>query len=225
MMTNIFYVLVAGLIGYLCGAIPFGYVYVKIIRKIDLRQIGSGRTGGTNSMRAGGVGVGIATGLSDVLKGLSGIWLTKLVANGRVPDAWLPWLLITAGVMSVIGHNWSIFLKWGGGAGTAPNVGWATAIWWPVFPIGLVVMVGLLLGVGMASVASLAMAAVVPLIFVILYLTGYADFGATPAYLVGGIIAAIIITYALRPNIKRILNGTERLVGPRAKRKQMQQTN
>jgi glycerol-3-phosphate acyltransferase PlsY len=219
-MGNVLYLLIAGFIGYICGAIPFGFLYVKAFKKTDLRQIGSGRTGGTNSMRAGGLGVGIATGLSDVFKGVLGIWLTKLILGPAVPATWLHWLVITAGVMSVIGHNWSIFLKWGGGAGTAPNVGWATAIWWPIFPIGLVVMISLLLGVGMASVASLAMAAIVPLVFVVLYLTGYADFGTTPAYLVGGLVAALIITWALRPNIKRIINGSERLVGPRAKQKQ-----
>ena len=214
------YFLIAALVGYLCGAIPFGFLYVKATKKQDVRQIGSGRTGGTNSMRAGGLGVGVATGLSDVFKGILGIWLTKLVLSGFAPPVWLPWLLATAGVMSVIGHNWSVFLKWGGGAGTAPNIGWAAAIWWPIFPIGFIVMVALLLLVGMASVASLAMAIVVPLVFIILYLAGYTDVGATPAYLVGGILAAIVITWALRPNIKRILNGTERLVGPRARRKQ-----
>ena len=219
-MTNIIFLLLAGLIGYLSGAIPFGFLYVKATKKIDLRQIGSGRTGGTNSLRAAGVVVGVATGLSDVFKGILGIWLTRLIAVNYVPETWLPWLLITAGVMSVIGHNWSVFLKWTGGAGTAPNIGWAAAIWWPIFPIGFVVMVALLLLVGMASVASLAMAAIVPIIFIILYLAGYAGFGATPAYLVGGIAAALVITWALRPNIKRIINGTERLVGPRAKRKQ-----
>jgi len=219
-MTIILYFLAAGAIGYLCGAIPFGFLYVKLVKKQDLREIGSGRTGGTNSLRAAGVGVGIATGLSDVFKGALGIWLSKLILSGYAPDNWLPWMLITAGVFSVVGHNWSVFLKFGGGAGTGPNIGWATAIWWPMFPIGFIVMVALLLGVGMASVASLAMAAIIPLIFVTLYLVGYADFGATPAYLVGGLIAASIVVWALRPNIKRIIDGTERVVGPRAKRKE-----
>ncbi len=222
-MIYILYFLIAGLIGYLCGAIPFGYLYVKAVKKTDLREIGSGRTGGTNSLRAAGLPVGVATGLSDVFKGMLGIWLTKLVLSSLVSDTWLPWMLITAGIMSVVGHNWSIFLKFKGGAGTGPNIGWATAIWWPMFPIGLVVMIGLLLGVGMASVASLAMAIIVPLVFIILYLAGYTAL-ASPAYLIGGLIAALIITWALRPNIKRILNGTERVVGPRARRKNAQQT-
>jgi glycerol-3-phosphate acyltransferase PlsY len=222
-MIYILYFLIAGLIGYLCGSIPFGFLYVKAVKKTDLREVGSGRTGGTNSLRAAGLPVGVATGLSDVFKGMLGIWLTKLTLGGLVTDAWLPWLLVTAGIMSVVGHNWSVFIKFKGGAGTGPNIGWATAIWWPMFPIGLIVMIGLLLGVGMASVASLAMAVIVPLVFIILYLAGYTTLAATPAYLIGGLIAALIITWALRPNIKRILNGTERVVGPRARRKNAQQ--
>jgi glycerol-3-phosphate acyltransferase PlsY len=223
-MMTILYFLIAGLIGYLCGSIPFGFLYVKLVKKTDLREIGSGRTGGTNSLRAAGLPVGVATSLSDVFKGMLGIWLTKLVLGSLVSDAWLSWLLITAGIMSVVGHNWSIFIKFKGGAGTGPNIGWATAIWWPMFPIGFVVMVALLLGVGMASVASLAMAIIVPVVFAVLYLMGYASFDVTPAYWIGGLIAAAVIIWALRPNIKRIINGTERLVGPRARRKNAQQT-
>lgn len=221
-MIYIFYFLIAGLIGYLCGSIPFGFLYVKLVKKTDLREVGSGRTGGTNSLRAAGLPVGLATSFSDVFKGMLGIWLTKLVLGNFASESWLPWLLITAGIMSVVGHNWSIFIKFKGGAGTGPNIGWATAIWWPMFPIGFVVMVLLLLVVGMASVASLAMAAIIPVVFIILYLMGYPAIDVTPAYWVGGLIAAGIIAWALRPNIKRIINGTERVVGPRARRKNAQ---
>jgi glycerol-3-phosphate acyltransferase PlsY len=117
--------------------------------------------------------------------------------------------------MAVVGHNWSIFLGWGGGAGTGPNVGWAAALWLPMLPIAFLVMVGLLLGLGMASVASLAMAAVIPTVFTVRYIAGL---DPTPAYMIGGFAAAVVVIWALRPNIKRLLNGSERVVGPRAKR-------
>ncbi|MFQ5400543.1 MAG: glycerol-3-phosphate acyltransferase [Anaerolineae bacterium] len=217
-MLNILFLLVAGLIGYICGALPFGFLYVKLTKKVDLREIGSGRTGGTNSLRAAGVGVGVLTGLSDVLKGFAGVWLSRLLLSGAVGEGWLPWVLVTAGVMAVVGHNWSVFINWCGGAGTGPNIGWATALWWPMFPIGLIVMIALLLVVGMASVASLAMAAIIPISFAILYFTGEPGYSETLAYLIGGLASAAIVTWALRPNIKRLLNGTERVVGPRAKR-------
>mgnify|MGYP002682591950 CR=1 FL=1 len=72
---QILYFLLAGLIGYLCGSVPFGYIYVRLFKGEDLTKIGSGRTGGTNSFRAAGLGVGVLTSFSDVLKGAAAVWL------------------------------------------------------------------------------------------------------------------------------------------------------
>lgn len=223
---EILYFILAGIIAYFCGAVPFGYLYVKATKGIDITQYGSGRTGGTNSYRAAGLFAGVVTALSDVFKGLSAIWLTRwLFADVLAPEL-LPWAVAVAGVMAVVGHNWSIFLGWRGGAGTGPNVGWATAVWWPMFPISLVVMIGLLVGLGMASVASLAMAAVIPISFITLYLLDVPGYAGTFAYIAGGLASAAVVTWALRPNIKRLISGNERVVGPRAralKRKQQRQ--
>jgi glycerol-3-phosphate acyltransferase PlsY len=133
-----------------------------------------------------------------------------------VPPEWFPWAEALAGAASVIGHNWSVFLKFGGGAGTGPNVGWSGAIWWPMIFITFLFGAPTLYFVGMASVASLAVAAVIPVAFGIRYAAGY---DSTPAYLAGGVITAAIVTFALRPNIRRILAGEERVVGPAARRR------
>jgi glycerol-3-phosphate acyltransferase PlsY len=211
------YIVLAALIGYFLGAIPFGFLFVKITKGIDLRDVGSGRTGGTNSLRAAGLGVGFLTFLMDIVKGAAAVWITRAIMGDILSSAYLPWAVAVAGVMAVVGHNWSIFLKFGGGAGTGPNVGWALAVWWPVAIIACIVGGALLYGIGMASVASLAVAALIPIIFAFRYLTG-AD--PTAAYMVGGLFTAAIVTWSLRPNIKRILAGEERLVGPAAKRKE-----
>lgn len=217
-MEKIVYFVLAALIGYICGAIPFGFIYVYWRQGVDLRDVGSGRTGGTNSLRAAGVGVGIITSISDVLKGFAAVWLSRYFLGEGVGEALLPWLTITAGTFSVIGHNWSVFLKWRGGAGTGPNVGWATAVWPPMLPIAAVVMILMMVGVGMASVASLMMGAIIPIMFIILYFSGVPIYSETPAYMVGGLATLAIVAWALRPNIKRLLEGNERVVGPRAKR-------
>jgi glycerol-3-phosphate acyltransferase PlsY len=219
-MDNV-YLLLGALVGYICGAIPFGWLYVKLVKGIDLLEIGSGRTGGTNSFRAAGLSVGIVTSLSDVLKGVGAVWLATALFGNDVSEGLLPWLQTTAGVMSVVGHNWSVFLRFRGGAGTGPNVGWGTAIYWPILPIAGLVMGGLLYFVGMASIASLSMAAVLIAVFGIRYFLGL---DTTAAYLIGSLASAAVVTWALRPNIKRVFNGTERLVGPRAKRAQRRQS-
>ena len=213
---QILYFLLAALIGYLLGSIAFGFIYVKLFKGEDLRTIGSGRTGGTNSLRAAGLGVGLLTSLSDVLKGAAAVWLTTWLLGDTLGPALLPWAKATAGVFAVIGHNWSIYLKFAGGAGTGPNVGWSAAIWPWIFPIAFLVMGGMLYFVGMASVASLSMAVVTITIFAIRYVMGI---DTTLAYLTGSIVAGLIVTWALRPNIRRVLNGTERVVGRRARKK------
>lgn len=206
--------LLAGLIGYLCGSIPFGYIYVKLFKGQDLTTIGSGRTGGTNSLRAAGLWVGLLTSFSDVLKGAAAVWLTTWLLGDALGPT-LPWAQALAGVLSVVGHNWSVFLRFKGGAGTGPNVGWSAAIWWPILPIAILVVAGTLLIVGMASVASLSMAAVIIVVFAVRYVMGM---DATPAYLLGSVASGLVVAWALRPNIRRIMNGTERVVGPRARR-------
>lgn len=222
-MTNGLYLLAGGFIGYIFGAIPFGWIFVRLTKGIDLREIKSGRTGGTNAMRAAGPVVGGLTAIGDVLKGAAAVWLARALFGGVLTDVWLPWAEVVVGLMAIIGHNWSVFLGWGGGAGTGPNVGWSTAVWWPMFPIAAVVVVGMILVTGMASVASLAMGAVIPIAFAILYFA--TDVISSPAYFVGGILTLLVVTWALRPNIRRILKGTERKVGPAAKRRQQTQLN
>ncbi len=208
--------ILSGLVGYFFGAIPFGFLFVRATKKIDLRDVGSGRTGGTNSMRAAGPVVGALTGLSDVLKGAGAIWLARVIFGNLLDPRQLPWAEMISGIGTIIGHNWSLFLGFKGGAGTGPNIGWATAVWWPMFPIGVATVVGLIMTVGMASVASLATGVVIPLAFAIRYFSGKDE---TAAYFVGGLITLVIVSWALRPNIKRLIDGTERIVGPRAKRR------
>jgi glycerol-3-phosphate acyltransferase PlsY len=215
-MSDTLMFILAGLAGYFFGSIPFGFLFVRLTKKIDLREVGSGRTGGTNSMRAAGPVVGALTGLSDVLKGAGAIWIARLAFGNLLDTRQLPWAEVLTGIGTIIGHNWSLFLKFRGGAGTGPNIGWATAVWWPMFPIGVVTVVGLLMTVGMASIASLATGFVIPLAFGIRYFTGKES---TPAYFVGGLITLAIVSWSLRPNIRRLLDGTERIVGPRSRRK------
>ena len=122
---QLLYFLLAALIGYLLGSIAFGYIYVRLFKGEDLTKVGSGRTGGTNSFRAAGLWVGVLTSLSDVFKGAMAVLLTTWLLGDALGPALLPWAQALAGVMSVVGHNWSVFLKFAGGAGTDNRV----AIW------------------------------------------------------------------------------------------------
>jgi glycerol-3-phosphate acyltransferase PlsY len=90
-------------LSYLIGSIPFGWIVVWLFARKDVRQVASGRTGGTNAMRAAGFGAGLLTAILDILKGASTVWLARAVTDN-------PWIHILAPLAAILGHNYSIFL-------------------------------------------------------------------------------------------------------------------
>lgn len=212
-MSFLLYGVMAAGIGYILGSLPFGYLLVYLFKGVDLRQQGSGRTGGTNAMRAAGLGVGLLTAVGDLAKGAGSIWIIRAI----VPDpAILPWTEVIAGASAVIGHNWSVFLGWKGGAGTGPNVGVCIALW-PTYGLALIPLGALvILLTGYASVTSLTLAGAIPIGLALRAAAGVGSW-VHPIY---GVITILSVIIALLPNIRRLKRGTERMVGPRAKARQ-----
>lgn len=213
MMESILISILVTLLGYLIGSIPMGYLVIKIFKRQDITLIGSGRTGGTNAMRAGGLWMGVLTGVLDFLKGFMAIWIARWI----MPDT--IWPQVMAGAAAVFGHNWSIWLylvtkKLNAGAGTGPNLGAAIAFWPPLALVVIPIILFFVFIVGYASLASIAAAIA---IMIILFLR--AAYVGTPwQYGIYGICTAAIVIWALRPNIKRLFDGTERRVGIFAKK-------
>ena len=206
------------IVSYLIGSIPFGLIIVKLTTGQDVREIESGRTGGTNAMRAAGFLVGATTVMLDVAKGAVSAWL----AMWLVPD--MIWITVLAPVMAIVGHNYSIYLierdeqgrlRLHGGAGGATSVGGALALWPPVALFIVPIAGCILYFVGYASVATMSAPLITTVVFIVM-----AWMGKLPwEYVVYGILAELLLLYALRPNIRRLMNGTERLIGWRAKRR------
>ena len=221
-MENVWNIVFAAVSTYIIGSIPFGLLIVWVARGKDIRNIESGRTGGTNAMRAAGLLAGLLTAGFDVFKGVAAVW----VAEALVPGA--AWVKVAGALLAVMGHNYSVFLiekraKGGirlrGGAGGAPAFGGAIGLWPTagliIFPVGLLVF----LLIGYASLTTTSVAVVSIIIFTI-----RAALGLGPWEYVGyGIGALLIILWALRPNLVALREGRERVVGLRAylqKRKQ-----
>ncbi len=200
-------------LAYLVGSIPVGYLVVKVARGVDIRHVGSGRTGGTNALRAAGLWAGVATGVGDALKGAGAVLMARWLAIEAGLDS-VALAQMLAGVAAVVGHNWSIFLSFHGGAGTGPNVGAAAGLWLPVALVLVPVVPLVLVVTGYASVTSMTVALLIPLIFAIRALVAHAPW----EYALYGTMTALVIFWALRPNIARLKAGTERVVGPRARR-------
>jgi acyl phosphate:glycerol-3-phosphate acyltransferase len=205
------------LASYLIGAIPFGLLIVRIKSGKDIRLVESGRTGGTNAFRAAGIWAGVGTALFDGAKAASAVWLSRYLAPGN------HWLETIAPLVAIVGHNYSIFLAerredgrmhLRGGAGGAPCAGGAFGLWAPSLIIILPIALSILFFGGYASVATMSIAFVSIVIFTLRTILS-----ASPwQYIVYGIIAESLLVWALRPNIKRLIQGNERLVGFRARK-------
>src|SRR5579859_2578886 len=153
-MQGVMLVLVAA-VGYLLGSIPIGVILTRWFAGRDVRQSGSGRTGSTNVMRVGGWKLGLVTGVIDALKAAPAVWLAQLLLPGN------HWAGVIAGLVAVLGHVYSIFIGFKGGAGGAPAIGAAIALWrWTaaiVIPLGALVWYG----VGYASVATMSFSVII----------------------------------------------------------------
>jgi glycerol-3-phosphate acyltransferase PlsY len=208
---NLIFVLV---LSYLVGSIPFGLIIVKTFTGKDVREVGSGRTGGTNAMRAAGLFAGVLTALGDILKGLVSGWLAEVLLPGE------PLVKVIAVLLAIVGHNYSIFLikrnnagrlALEGGAGGATAFGGAVALWSPIWMFLLPSLALVYLLIGFASIMTLSVGFFCIVIFAIT-----ASMGITPpVFILYGVGALILTLVALRPNLKRLKNGTERSVGLR----------
>jgi acyl phosphate:glycerol-3-phosphate acyltransferase len=197
--------------GYIIGSIPFGLLIVKSKTGKDIRTIESGRTGGTNAVRAAGFGAGLLTAILDVLKGAASVWLAQIV----LPGSYL--FHVLAPLAAILGHNYSLFLirrdesgklRFSGGAGGAPALGGAAGLWFPMLP--LVVVAGALVWftLGIASITTMTIGLIVIIVFAIRSWLGL----VAPINILYGVVAELLLLWALRPNIRKLLAGKERVV-------------
>jgi glycerol-3-phosphate acyltransferase PlsY len=217
--------LVLLLIGsYFIGSIPSGLIIVRLITGKDIRHVESGRTGGTNAARAAGLWAGLGTAFFDGLKAALAVWVAKALFPLSTHE-YYAWAHVAAAVMAILGHNYSLFLierkadgrlHFRGGAGGAPCVGGSIGLWIPSLLVIIPVAAILLFGVGYASLATLSVGIVSSLLFAYLAVIGKFPW----IYAAYGILAEVLLILSLAPNIKRLIEGNERLVGWRAKRKE-----
>jgi len=198
-------------IGNILGSIPFGLLIVKLKTGKDIRNVESGRTGGTNAVRAAGFGAGLLTAILDVLKGAVAVWIAQALS----PENHL--IHVLAPIAAIIGHNHSLFLierdekgalRFRGGAGGAPALGGAMGLWLPMFPIVFAAGALVWFTLGIASVTTMAIGLVVIVVFTIRALNG----DQSPVDILYGVVTEILLIWALRPNIKKLLSGKERVV-------------
>lgn len=195
---------VAVIVGaYVLGSIPAGYVWAKVLKRVDVTKVGSGRTGASNVLRAAGVVPGILTFLSDFGKGYGAVALAHLLAPG------VPLVAVLAALAAVAGHNWSVFLHFDGGVGSLTTVGACVALMPVAAAAGLVAGGLAILIWRFTSLGSLTLAAAITLASIV----GAVEGAWPPLYVLFALGTSAMGAWELRPNIQRIRKGTERKLG------------
>ncbi|MDR3330936.1 MAG: glycerol-3-phosphate 1-O-acyltransferase PlsY [Endomicrobium sp.] len=192
MLIIVLYIIFA----YLCGSIPSAYIIARLIGKVDIRTVGSGNPGATNVFRMVGKCAGIVTFISDSLKGFLPVYFVKVLMMD-----YPPFYSVVVAAVVVIGHVFTVFLKFKGGKGVATGLGVFLALmFWPSV-IAFAVFVLIFVFSGYVSLASIC--AVVSLPF-ISYILGY----PVECIIFSFVVAGLII-YNHRTNIKRLKNSSE----------------
>ena len=195
--------LLASVLGYLLGSFPTGYLVGRLMAGVDVRKIGSGRTGGSNVLRSAGKTAGLVTIFGDIGKGTLAVILARLI----FPDE--PAAFALAALFSVVGHNHSIFLKFKGGAGTMTAGGALLGL--DPLTLGLTVIIPITLTyiTRTTSIGSLLATAIGLQLGSVLIWQNYLP----DAYFIFLIPVFLLSWETHRPNIRRLMAGNERRIG------------
>jgi glycerol-3-phosphate acyltransferase PlsY len=190
------FLVVAFLLGYLLGSIPFGLILTRLAGTKDLRSIGSGSIGATNVLRTGSKALAVGTLLGDALKGTLAVVIAGYYGG---PNA-----AMLAGLGAFLGHLYPVWLKFRGGKGIATYIGVLIGLFWPAAIVFCVMWLATAFTTRYSSLSALIAAFVTPLF---LWWFGH------PALASLFVVLTLLTFYAHRENIKRLQAGTENKIG------------
>lgn len=182
------------LLGYFLGSIPNGLLIGKYVYGVDLREFGSKNIGATNAFRTLGLKPALLVFITDTAKGMLPVFI---VMQWQLP----PWLLLSAGIAAMAGHNWSIFLGFKGGRGVATGLGIITVLIPKITIVVFIIWCIIVYFTRYVSLASIVGAALVP--FLVWLMNEKIE------YMYFGYIAAAFVILRHTANIKRLLQGNE----------------
>src|SRR5690349_13077995 len=195
------------MVAYLIGSIPFGYLIVRLSGGGDVRQTGSGGTGATNVSRRAGKAAGFLTLVLDAAKGAFAVLMAGVALSDHRTGATI-WWFVAAAVAVVAGHIFPVWLGFRGGKGVATAAG----AFFMVAPFALlcagIVFVLVVALTRYVSLASLAAAVLIPFFLWVQKWTLQPAADIRPP-LIAAVAGALLIIFAHRGNIRRLISGTE----------------
>ena len=190
------WLLLAFVLGYLLGSIPFGLILTRLAGTQDLRSIGSGNIGATNVLRTGRKGLAAATLLLDALKGTVAVIIAGYLAGA---DA-----AMLAGLGAFLGHLFPVWLKFKGGKGVAVYIGILIGLFWPAAVLFCAIWLITAVISRYSSLSALVASFITP---IFLWWFGHPALAALFALL------TVLLFYMHRANISRLMAGTEGKIG------------
>jgi glycerol-3-phosphate acyltransferase PlsY len=190
------FLVVAFVLGYLLGSIPFGLILTKLAGTQDLRSVGSGNIGATNVLRTGRKGLAAATLLLDMLKGTAAVVIAGTFGG---PNA-----AMLAALGAFLGHLFPVWLKFRGGKGVAVYIGVLLGLFWPAALVFCLIWLATAFTSRYSSLSALVASFVTP---IFLWWFGHLALSSLFAVL------TMLLFYMHRENIKRLQAGTEGRIG------------
>ncbi|HOJ05460.1 MAG TPA: glycerol-3-phosphate 1-O-acyltransferase PlsY [Bacteroidota bacterium] len=203
------------ILSYIAGSIPTGLLVSRYFKGVDIRQHGSGNIGSTNVFRTLGWKLGMLVQVGDVLKGLFAVLVIARLHygdfpfNNRTPFDDITIVQIIAGLAAVLGHIFSVFLNFKGGKGINTAAGMLVGIAPVDISIALIVFALVLLSTGYVSLGSLSAATAFPSTMFIRYNFFNVDIPSYHTLIAFSIATTLLLFYAHRANIQRLLRGQE----------------
>jgi len=197
-MKEIIYILLS----YIYGSIPFGLLFVKKTKGIDIRKIGSGNIGATNVLRVAGLSTALISGILDLSKGFFPILIGKYVLHFNI------YILFMMGFAGVIGHDFSIFLGFKGGKGIASTLGVLIGLNPFVAFIQVLIFIVVLLSTKFVSLSSIISLLLLPIVFLFFKNNNLA---------ILSVLLSILAVYRHKDNIERLRYGIESKFGEKEK--------
>ena len=202
------HLVLAIILSYLLGSVPFGLLVTSWVRRVDVREHGSGNTGVTNVLRTAGLWPALVVLTLDVGKAVLVVTLSRWLSSDSI-------LEVAAAISVLVGHNWSVFVKFGGGKGIATGVGAlfalspiaglvALLVGLPLIVMSRYVSLGSIFGAMSALVSVPALAALAPDVQMSV---------PSPIYLLYPAVCVPMIMFKHSDNIRRLIGGRERKLG------------
>ncbi|WP_069366647.1 glycerol-3-phosphate 1-O-acyltransferase PlsY [Salisediminibacterium beveridgei] len=194
------------IIAYLLGSVSFSYLTGQLLKKLDIRDHGSGNAGATNTLRVLGTGPAVAVLILDAAKGILAVFIGYFFSGAMDPAI----AGALAGLASILGHNWPVFFGFRGGKGVATTIGvMATLVFFPALVSGVIAILSIVI-TRFVSLGSLLF------IFNTLLFTLAVQLFSETFQVYFLLVLAVITGLSIwrhRTNIERLLNGTESKLG------------